>query len=231
MRARDRAASVLYMRPGRRPEDRHSYQRILNSFGLFRHVFVDCCPQPEEILRVLRRYRPDALGGYPGALSRIAEATTERDRREISPGILAAGGEVLTGAMREQIRRGFQAPVYNLYGSNELPLIAWECKETGELHTCDDGVIVEVLKNGRPAGPGEQGELVGTNLHSFAMPFIRYRQGDVVTRGAGRCACGQPFSTMRAIEGRTIDYFTLPDGRLMHPYQAVYAVLDAAPWL
>ncbi|MDP6106970.1 MAG: hypothetical protein QGI33_00850 [Candidatus Brocadiia bacterium] len=144
------------------------------------------------ILCVLRRYRPDVLGGYPGTLARLAEAITERDRRDISPRILAAGGGVLTGGMHGQIRTGFQAPVYDLYGSYELPLIAWECKETGELHTCDDGVIVEVLRNGRPAGPGEQGELVGTNLHSFAMPFIRYRQGDVVTRGAGRCTCGLP---------------------------------------
>ncbi|MDP6106969.1 MAG: hypothetical protein QGI33_00845 [Candidatus Brocadiia bacterium] len=44
LRARDRAASILYIRPGRKPEDRKPYQRILNSFGLFRHVYVDCCP-------------------------------------------------------------------------------------------------------------------------------------------------------------------------------------------
>jgi phenylacetate-CoA ligase len=40
-----------------------------------------------------------------------------------------------------------------------------------------------------------------------------------VTRGADQCSCGQPFSTIRAIQGRMIDYFLLPDGRRLHPYR------------
>jgi len=38
--------------------------------------------------------------------------------------------------------------------SPEFNVIAWEGKETGELHMCDDGVIVEILKDGRPAAAG-----------------------------------------------------------------------------
>jgi len=82
------------------------------------------------------------------------------------------GGETLTEPMRKEIQQAFGGPVYATYGSQELNLIAWECKETGELHTCDDGVMVEVLADGRAAGPGERGELVGTNLHFDAMLFI-----------------------------------------------------------
>ena len=105
------------------------------------------------------------------------------------------------------------------YGSHEFPLLGWECGQTGEFHTCDDGLILEVLHEGRPAEPGEQGEVVATNLHAYSMPFIRYRLGDVATRGDQSCACGQPFSTIRSIQGRMIDYFPLPDGRMIHPYQ------------
>ena len=82
--------------------------------------------------------------------------------------------------MRRHITETFAAPVFNLYASNEFNVIAWECQETGELHTCDDGVIIEVLKDGRPAAAGERGEVVGTNLHSFAMPLIRFRLGDII---------------------------------------------------
>ncbi len=78
--------------------------------------------------------------------------------------------------------------------------MAWECRHSGDLHTCDDGVLVEVLRDGRPAEPGERGEVVVTNLHAYAMPFIRYRIGDLATRGAP-CGCGAPFSTIGEITG------------------------------
>jgi phenylacetate-CoA ligase len=76
--------------------------------------------------------------------------------------------------------------------------MAWECRHSGDLHTCDDGVLVEVLVDGRPAEPGERGEVVVTNLHAYAMPFIRYRIGDVATRAAP-CRCGAPFATIGEI--------------------------------
>jgi phenylacetate-CoA ligase len=68
--------------------------------------------------------------------------------------------------------------------------------------------------------PGERGEVVVTNLHAYAMPFIRYRIGDLATRGVP-CRCGVPFATIGEIQGRMIDYFPLPDGRLLHPYEIV----------
>jgi phenylacetate-coenzyme A ligase PaaK-like adenylate-forming protein len=40
----------------------------------------------------------------------------------------------------------------------------------------------------------------------------------MVVKGAETCTCGMPFSTLRSVEGRGIDYFTLPGGRKMHPY-------------
>ncbi|MGH7963298.1 MAG: hypothetical protein ACRERD_15995, partial [Candidatus Binatia bacterium] len=127
--------------------------------------------------------------------------------------------------MRHQISTAFRAPVFNTYGSHEFKLLAWEYAETGEFHTCDDGMILEVLKEGRPAASGERGEVVGTNLHSFAMPFIRYRLGDIVMKGSDACRCGQPFSTIQKIPGRMIDYFPLLDGRLVHPYEIVVPYL------
>ncbi len=42
-----------------------------------------------------------------------------------------------------------------------------------------DTVIVEFLKGNDPVPPGAQGRIVITNLHSFAMPIIRYELGDI----------------------------------------------------
>jgi phenylacetate-CoA ligase len=138
----------------------------------------------------------------------------------VRPRMVIVGGEVATPAMRLRIRETFAAPLYETYGSHECPLIGWECHHSGDLHTCDDGVLVEVLRDGRAVDPGERGEVVVTNLHAYAMPFIRYRIGDLATRGAP-CGCGAPFSTIGEIQGRMIDYFPLPDGRLLHPYEII----------
>ena len=53
-----------------------------------------------------------------------------------------------------------------------------------------------------------------TGLHSFAMPFIRYRLGDQVVVGSSP----GPYRTLRSIDGRVIDRFKLPSGRVLHGY-------------
>jgi len=58
------------------------------------------------------------------------------------------------------------------------------------------------------------------------MPLIRYRLADVITRGADQCPCGQPFSTIRAVQGRMLDYFSLPGGRRLHPYRIMERLLQ-----
>jgi phenylacetate-CoA ligase len=110
--------------------------------------------------------------------------------------------------------------VVETYASHECPLMAASCRHGPDLHVAEDGVLLELLHDGRPAGPGEVGEVVVTNLHAYAMPFIRYRLGDLAVRGQA-CPCGLPFSTIGAVQGRMLDYFPLPDGRVLHPYEIV----------
>jgi len=232
LRVRDRTARVALVRPAHPPRDFQLPLRILQALGLYHKVQIDCLLPPQGILHALRDSRPDVLIGFSGVISHLAQIINDNDRQVIRPRLVVVGAEVLTPQMRHQITKAFETPVFELYGSHEFNLIASECKETAEFHTCDDGMIVEVLNDGRPAATGERGEVVGTNLHSYAMPFIRYRLGDIVTKGSETCQCGQPFSTIRAIQGRMLDYFPLPDGRVMHPYELVNLIVsDSTPWI
>ncbi|MGH7799095.1 MAG: phenylacetate--CoA ligase family protein [Thermodesulfobacteriota bacterium] len=231
LRVRDRTVSIALLRPTH-SSDFQLPLRILQALGLYHKVQIDCLLPPQDILHSLRDFRPDVLTGFSGVISHLAQIMNDNDRQVIHPRFVLVGAEVLTPLMRHQITKAFGTPVFELYGSHEFNLIAWECKRTGELHTCDDNLILEVVNEGRPAGIGERGEVVGTNLHSFAMPFIRYRLGDIVTKGLETCQCGQPFSTIRAIQGRMIDYFPLPGGRVLHPYEILAILrLDAASWI
>jgi phenylacetate-CoA ligase len=206
-------------------EDRKPLGRLVRAVGIHPRVRLDGLQPPEEIVRQLKAQRPAMVVAHPGVLSLVADYLLATGRDDIQPRIVVVGGEVLTPLMRRRITQAFGVEPVQTYASHEFPLMGWECGMSGELHTCDDAVILEALRDGQPAGPGEEGEVVATNLHAYAMPFIRYRLADVVTRGADQCACGQPFSTIRAIQGRMIDYFLLPDGRRLHPYRILEQLL------
>ncbi len=64
--------------------------------------------------------------------------------------------------------------------------------------------MVEVLRDGRPALPGEVGEVVVTDLNNLCLPFIRYRIGDlaVAMDPAVPCPCGRGLPRLGRIEGR-----------------------------
>ena len=218
VRLGDRIATVGLVRPPN-PSDPKVIGRALHATGFKQTIKIDGFQDPAAIVAQLEAYRPDVITGMPGMLCRVADYLLHQGQREVRPRLLVVGGEVLTPVMRRRLVEGFTAAVRETYASHEFPLLGWECARGGEFHTCDDGVILEVLHEGRPAREGERGEVVATNLHAYAMPFIRYRLGDVATRGGHHPNCSQPFSSIRSIQGRMIDYFPLSDGRVIHPYQ------------
>jgi phenylacetate-CoA ligase len=205
----------------------HRLRRSVRSYGIHR---IDLFLKSEEILAELQRIRPHVILGYPTALSRVA-LIAQHSGRPVRPRLVITGSEAQTPQLRARIADGFAAPVLQWYGSFEFSVMAWSCSTTGNLHTADESVILEVLKDGRPADEGEEGEVVATNLHAFNMPFIRYRLRDLAIRGPASCRCGRPYQSLLAVKGRTFDYFTLPDGRLMHPYQLTHAHVASRDWV
>ncbi len=231
--ATDRHADVEELQP-EDPHDGQGLHRVLQALHLYRQLRVHALAPPATILRTLADYRPDVLTGYAGVMARVAEARAAAGATDAPgprPRFVAVHSDTLTPHMRAAIARAFAAPVYRIYDSNEFNVIASECVATGTLHTCDDSVVVEVLVDGRPAAPGERGEVVMTGLHSLAMPFIRYGIGDFVIQGEARCDCGAPFATLRGVEGRMFDYFPLADGRTVHPYEIIGILGKTAPWI
>lgn len=188
---------------------------------------IDCALPVEEIAKQLTEAQPDVVTGYPGVLSLVAAHLGE-GQTAVRPKHVMTVSEVVTPAMRARMEHVFGAPVRDIYSCWELALVAHECGEGGTYHVCDDNLILEVLRDGQPVDAGDSGEVVGTSLNHAAMPLIRYELGDVVTRGPDRCACGSPFSTLSAIQGRVVDYFPLPDGRVLHPYQISAIIWETA---
>ncbi len=218
LRPTDVHAYVMLARSPR-AEDNRLLHRLAEAIGLGRFVVVNCFQSPGDILKDLKKIRPHVISGYASAMAGLAQDIDPAELRAFHLHFVGTGGEMLTPPMRDSIEQAFGAPVYDTYASIEFNILGWQCRQTGAMHTCDDGVVMEVLNGVRAVEEGEEGEVVGTDLHAYAMPIIRYRLGDIVIKGRSACSCGQPFSTIRSPQGRTIDYFHLPDGSLMHPYE------------
>lgn len=125
--------------------------------------------------------------------------------------------ELLTGSLRDLLHEVFGCDIYTQYGASEINDIANEC-EYHKLHVRTNTVLVEVIRDGQPVGPGEIGRGIITDLCNYNMPFIRYDIGDVIMSGDGKCRCGRNTDTIESIQGRVSDLIT--DGfRLLTPLQ------------
>ncbi len=227
MRAGDRVAQIRY-REGS-PRDA-KWALILDRLGLLRITHLSSSLDPADIAHRLQAIQPDVIRGYGNLTTLVADAV-QRYGLSIRPRLVTVGGDTLTAGMRQRIAEAFQTPVRETFGSHEFNVLAWECGATNQLHVCEEGVVLEVLRADRPAGLGERGEVVATALHSYAQPFIRFRLGDIATRGPETCACGLPYSTIRSIDGRIYDRILLPDGRAASPGDVLAPLERDYDWL
>ena len=83
-----------------------------------------------------------------------------------------------------------------------------------------------VDKFGNEVNPGEEGELILTSLHDYAMPFIRYAPGDMVIKSGEKCKCGRNLPLLKKIIGRTSDLIELPNGRILNGLSIPFEMWD-----
>jgi phenylacetate-CoA ligase len=175
-----------------------------------RERYFDCTPRSDEHLdraiAEMQRFRPDVLVCFSSGGGALARRVLERglswDRLPV-----LCGAEALVPPDRRAMEEAFGHAVFETYGSREVMLMAAECEEHDGLHIAMENVIVEVVvqEGGttRHAEPGEVGEVAVTDLHNFAMPFIRYLNGDRAVAGpTTRCGCQRQLLRIASIEGR-----------------------------
>lgn len=165
--------------------------------------------------RKLRKFRPVAIEAYITPLYTFARFLKEKGIEPPRPTCIFSCAETLFPEQRNFLEDFFQCKVYNKYATREFGPIVHEC-EKGRMHIISDHVHVEILKEGKPAVPGETGELIITGLHNKIMPLVRYRIGDAaIPANESSCPCGRPFPLLKSIEGRVSDILVLPEGRLL----------------
>ena len=94
----------------------------------------------------------------------------------------------------------------------EMGAYGYSCSERKGMHVNESEFIVEIIDPDtlEHVKPGEQGELVLTNLGRYGYPMIRYRTGDAVVYQAETCACGNKNHFLPGgIVGRTDDMVSI----------------------
>jgi phenylacetate-coenzyme A ligase PaaK-like adenylate-forming protein len=162
--------------------------------------------------RALCAYAPDYIDAYPSSIALLAALIRDARLPAPRPKAIITSAETLTVPQRELIEEVFEARCFDQYGCTEQSLFASQC-EHGSYHIHPEYGIVEILRDGHPAKPGEPGEVVCTSFTNDAFPLLRYRVGDVATLGDDDCPCGRAFPVLERIFGRLDDVLVTPDGR------------------
>jgi phenylacetate-CoA ligase len=198
---------------------RHGWRGHLRNAVLERACYLDTLRLDEHALadfaRRLRRQPPSLLFGHAHSLCLLAEYLNAQDIDDVRPRGIIATAMVLHPWQRRVIEKVFGCPVTNRYGCEEVSLIACECERHQGLHINSDNLLVEVLRDGRPARAGEAGNVVVTDLTNRAMPLIRYQVGDAAVASDRRCPCGRGLPLLERIDGREADYVVTARGELI----------------
>ena len=162
----------------------------------------------------LVEHQPVLLDGYAESLNFLAAFIAAKGNPGLHPAGVMSSAQALPGQTREQIESALSTRVYDKYGSREFSGIAYECGHGNVHHVMDESYVVELLVEGRPARPGEVGEIVITDLNNFSVPLIRYRVGDLALAvdATDPCPCGRGRSRIGPIQGRSQALVHCADG-------------------
>ncbi|NPV70689.1 MAG: phenylacetate--CoA ligase family protein [Firmicutes bacterium] len=187
-------ARVFTVRPPYWAWNKWENQLLLSSHHLYPENLREYCA-------LLRRFRVVFIQGHPSAIRVLAEHVLQ-EGRPIPMKAVFTTGETIYDDDRVLIEKAFECDVLDSYGMGERAAEAQECAEHAGYHEVSEDCVIEM----QPAGNGLY-EIVGTSLLNFAMPFIRYRTGDLVqptTSAQCKCRRGLPIRFTRVI-GRVDD--------------------------
>jgi len=157
------------------------------------------------------------MRGYPSSLYTFANYLKSKLITYPMKSIFTTA-EMLYPYQRKVIEDVFETGIIDAYGCGDGMAGANQCEERNKYHINIETSYMEILsldyKN--EVKPGDEGIIVVTSLHDYAMPFIRYAPGDMAIQGKGPCPCGRGLPILEKIIGRSSDLFKLANGRILN---------------
>lgn len=209
-------------------------KKKLRNLLLDRIIYLDTMEINDDSIRRFidewRQTKPRLIFGHSHSIYILAMYLHRLGVEDIRPRGIVSTSMMLLEPERRLIEEVFRCQVTNRYGCEEVGLIACECERHEGLHQNMDHVVVEFLKDdGTEAVPGEEANIIVTDLINRGMPLIRYRVGDMGVPSDRICPCGRGLPLMERVTGRQADFLKRPDGSLVAGVSLVERTLTAIP--
>lgn len=183
------------------------------------HLYLSAFHMSEKNLlyyvQVMKEQKPKALQAYPSTAFALARAF-KRANEKLSLKAVFTSSEPLYSYQRELIEEVFQCKVWDFYGMAERVISASECNAHVGLHINEEYGITEFMKKNNYLDD-EEGVMIGTSLHNFSMPLIRYITNDYGKVNREKCKCGRNHRLLYPIETKQEDMIITSDGRWISP--------------
>ncbi len=150
----------------------------------------------------LIEFQPQHIRGYVSSIYIMSKYCLDHDIKILGIESIDPISENLYEFQREIIEKVFNCKVFEEYCCNDGGACAWECEEhSNGLHYFMERAIIEEI----------DGEMIVTDLWNLGMPFIRYRNGDLVEFIEKKCSCGRTLPLVK-VKGRTNDLIISKSG-------------------
>jgi len=166
----------------------------------------------QDYVDAIRQAKGGVLVGYASAALNLAEYMSALGLQGSPLESVICTAEQMPDEWRSRISKVLEAPVFCYYGCGEVNGIAHECCGEEGYIVSQEHVILEIGGN-NPANFQDQGhgEACITTLFNYAMPLIRYLNGDVFELQQPRH--GRAHLRIAKLEGRVMDQLFRTDGQ------------------
>jgi len=168
----------------------------------------------ENFLRLFFKKKIKYIYGYTNSLILFANFLKKKDinlkKLCSSLSLCITTSEMLSNQDRKTLLNFFGVPIINEYGVSEAGgIVAFENKNSKWELSNETQFIEMIDKQGNILPYKVDGEILITDLYNKAMPFIRYRVGDL-----GRLSVEKDKVYLERLIGRTNDTIFLSNGKI-----------------
>jgi len=161
---------------------------------------------------IIRRSRYRFLLGYASAIYRFAVLAEEMNQKLVFDAVFPTA-ELLLPEWQEFIHKAFQCAVLPYYGCGEVNALGYQQLESTNYYIPEEHVFIEIMERQGQTRLFGDGGFVITDLDNYAMPLIRYVNGD-----AGKISAPDghfPFSRIERLDGRYNSFLMKDTGELI----------------
>jgi phenylacetate-CoA ligase len=195
--------------------DRASFTRRLGAIvlgDLFIPAYELHADNASSYIARIRRSRCRYIIGYPSTINRLAVLSRELGQ-EIEFAVAFPTAESLLPEWEETIRKIFRCAILPYYGCGEVNSLGFSAPETNGYLIPEEHALLEVIQGDNSTELYGDGRFLVTDLDNYAMPIIRYANGDAGAVSEPKGAF--PFNRIEKLDGRSNSLLMTDKGDLI----------------